>query len=194
MSSKHPDDPDLAAISPDLAEPKSFISETEMAEILDPFKEWHPYFMEALYHPKWKWIDTAFTWIQVKCYIRREQALGKKRRPGVPGEREHWLTYWTVFAFFTLQDYYSGWLTANFPPFYLLKMLFLVLLALPTSGVSEKCFYLVVSPILSKLDDTFTRYNVERLEPLSSTQASATSSSEFSQEGDDEISDPDVSA
>lgn len=73
MSSKHPDDPDLAAISPDLAEPKSFISETEMAEILDPFKEWHPYFMEALYHPKWKWIDTAFTWIQVKCYIRREQ-------------------------------------------------------------------------------------------------------------------------
>uniref|UniRef100_A0A915AEU0 Receptor expression-enhancing protein n=1 Tax=Parascaris univalens TaxID=6257 RepID=A0A915AEU0_PARUN len=73
MLSKHPDDPDLVAVSPELAEPKSFISETEQAEILDPFKEWHPYFMEALYHPKWKWIDTAFSWIQVKCCIRREQ-------------------------------------------------------------------------------------------------------------------------
>ncbi|VDK55990.1 unnamed protein product [Anisakis simplex] len=159
----------------DLTEPKSFYSETELAEAIDPFREWHPYFMKNLYNPKWRWIDDIFNWIQIHFYVRREQvkrhmqqpsrncfqALGKKRRVGIPGEREHWLAYWTVFSFFTLQDYYSGWLTANFPPFYLLKMLFLVLLALPTSGVSEKCYYRFVCPLLSKLDDTFNKYNVE---------------------------------
>ncbi|VDM44824.1 unnamed protein product [Toxocara canis] len=122
MSDKHSDDRGSPTAPSDLVEPKSFVSETELAEVLDPFKEWHPYFMEALYQPRWQWIDSFFKWLQEKCCVRREQALGKKRRIGVPGEREHWLTYWTVFAFFTLQDYYSGWLTASFPPFYLLKV------------------------------------------------------------------------
>ncbi|KHN82858.1 Receptor expression-enhancing protein 5 [Toxocara canis] len=231
MSDKHSDDRGSPTAPSDLVEPKSFVSETELAEVLDPFKEWHPYFMEALYQPRWQWIDSFFKWLQEKCCVRREQifysvifstialiilqnfdpficslvsyfypayattkALGKKRRIGVPGEREHWLTYWTVFAFFTLQDYYSGWLTASFPPFYLLKMLFLVLLALPTSGVSEKCYYLVVAPLLSKIDDAFIKYNVERTESLSSTQSTGTNSSEYSEEKDDETGEPDVSA
>ncbi|VDK70137.1 unnamed protein product [Litomosoides sigmodontis] len=79
-------------------------------------------------------------------------------------QREHWLIYWIVFGFLTLQDYYTEWLTKLFSPLLLLKveesdyeihMLFLMLLALPQTGIAELCYYNVVVPILSVVNDTF---------------------------------------
>ncbi|VDM11712.1 unnamed protein product [Wuchereria bancrofti] len=77
---------------------------------------------------------------------------GRKRR-------EHWLIYWIVFSFFTLQDYYTEWLTKFFSPLLLLKMLFLMLLALPQTGLAKLCYHNVVVPILSIVNDAFVKYN-----------------------------------
>ncbi|CAG9532449.1 unnamed protein product [Cercopithifilaria johnstoni] len=74
-------------------------------------------------------------------------------------QRKHWLIYWIVFAFFTLQDYYIEWLTKFFSPLLLLKMLFLMLLALPNAGIAELCYYNIVVPMLSVVNDTFVKYN-----------------------------------
>uniref|UniRef100_A0A915PNH3 Receptor expression-enhancing protein n=1 Tax=Setaria digitata TaxID=48799 RepID=A0A915PNH3_9BILA len=74
-------------------------------------------------------------------------------------QRKHWLIYWIVFSFFTLQDYYTEWLTKLFSPFLLLKMLFLMLLALPQTGVAELCHYNIVVPMLSVVKDAFVKYN-----------------------------------
>ncbi|EFO28453.1 hypothetical protein LOAG_00049 [Loa loa] len=74
-------------------------------------------------------------------------------------QREHWLIYWIVFSFFTLQDYHSEWLTMLLSPFLLLKMLFLMLLALPQTGMAELCYYNIVVPMLSVINDTFVKYN-----------------------------------
>lgn len=47
-------------------------------------------------------------------------------------QREHWLIYWIVFSFFTLQDYYTEWLTKLFSPFLLLKVVIDLIMKLPT--------------------------------------------------------------
>ncbi|VDN84049.1 unnamed protein product [Brugia pahangi] len=74
-------------------------------------------------------------------------------------QREHWLIYWIVFSFFTLQDYYTEWLTKIFSPLLLLKMLFLMLLALPQTGMAKLCYHNVVVPVLSIINDAFIKYN-----------------------------------
>uniref|UniRef100_A0A158Q781 Receptor expression-enhancing protein n=1 Tax=Elaeophora elaphi TaxID=1147741 RepID=A0A158Q781_9BILA len=74
-------------------------------------------------------------------------------------KREHWLIYWIVLSFFTLQDYYTEWLTRLFTPLLLLKMLFMMLLALPQTGIAELCYYNIVVPTLSIVNDTFVKYN-----------------------------------
>ncbi|KAL3985351.1 TB2/DP1 HVA22 family protein [Acanthocheilonema viteae] len=96
-------------------------------------------------------------------------------------QREHWLIYWIVFAFFILQDYYTEWLTQFFSPFLLLKMLFLMLLALPQTGVAELCYYNIVVPMLSILNDTFVKYN-RRNSDVANLTANA---SEISKENDE---------
>ncbi|KAI6217385.1 Receptor expression-enhancing protein [Aphelenchoides fujianensis] len=46
-----------------------------------------------------------------------------------------WLTYWTVFAFFSLVDYFANWVLCYFPLYWLAKILFLLYLYLPyTNG------------------------------------------------------------
>ncbi|KAM3717291.1 Receptor expression-enhancing protein [Dirofilaria immitis] len=74
-------------------------------------------------------------------------------------QRKHWLIYWIVFSFVTLQDYYMEWLTKLFSPLFLLKMLFLMLLALPQTGVAELCYCDIVVPVLSIVNNAFLKYN-----------------------------------
>ncbi|VDK61996.1 unnamed protein product [Onchocerca ochengi] len=79
---------------------------------------------------------------------------------GAHEQCKHWLIYWIVFSFFTLQDYYTEWLTKLFSPLLLLKvMLFLMLLALPKTGIAELCHYNIVVPMLSVVNNAFVKYN-----------------------------------
>uniref|UniRef100_A0A8R1XY07 Receptor expression-enhancing protein n=1 Tax=Onchocerca volvulus TaxID=6282 RepID=A0A8R1XY07_ONCVO len=81
-------------------------------------------------------------------------------KSGAHEQCKHWLIYWIVFSFFTLQDYYTEWLTKLFSPLLLLKvMLFLMLLALPKTGIAELCHYNIVVPMLSVVNNAFVKYN-----------------------------------
>ncbi|VBB25847.1 unnamed protein product [Acanthocheilonema viteae] len=142
---------------------------------------WHQFlFNKILYNKDYIHINEAFCFIERKIVIKREQSLtihkNKARK-----QREHWLIYWIVFAFFILQDYYTEWLTQFFSPFLLLKMLFLMLLALPQTGVAELCYYNIVVPMLSILNDTFVKYN-RRNSDVANLTANA---SEISKENDE---------
>ncbi|VDN17434.1 unnamed protein product [Gongylonema pulchrum] len=76
----------------------------------------------VLYNRDYGYIDATFRFIQRHTSITREQVqcLSAHKR-GMRKRRKHWLIYWTVFSFFTLQDYYTECLTRLFPPLLLLK-------------------------------------------------------------------------
>lgn len=55
-----------------------------------------------------------------------------------------WLTYWVVFAFFSLVDVFSGFLMKLIPFYFILKIIFLVWLFMPNTQGCYYVYYFVI--------------------------------------------------
>jgi receptor expression-enhancing protein 5/6 len=59
-------------------------------------------------------------------------------------EDKQWLTYWVVFACFTIIDMFSGYLLKFIPFYFFLKIVFLIWLFMPNSQGSYIIYHLLV--------------------------------------------------
>uniref|UniRef100_A0A915E4D1 Receptor expression-enhancing protein n=1 Tax=Ditylenchus dipsaci TaxID=166011 RepID=A0A915E4D1_9BILA len=70
-----------------------------------------------------------------------------------------WLIYWTVFASFSLVDFFAEWLMSYFPVYWLFKAPFLLYLAMPQTRGAITLYSHVVNPVISKLEDIWQSYS-----------------------------------
>ncbi|GMR61533.1 hypothetical protein PMAYCL1PPCAC_31728, partial [Pristionchus mayeri] len=63
-----------------------------------------------------------------------------------------WLTYWTVFGFLCVIDFWADSIMGYFPFFYLLKAVFLMYLYLPQTNGAEYLYTKYVDPAVTKFD------------------------------------------
>ncbi|GMS98289.1 hypothetical protein PENTCL1PPCAC_20464, partial [Pristionchus entomophagus] len=63
-----------------------------------------------------------------------------------------WLTYWTVFGFLCVIDFFADTIMGIFPIFYLSKAVFLMYLYLPQTNGAEFCYTNYVDPAVTKFD------------------------------------------
>jgi len=73
-----------------------------------------------------------------------------------------WLTYWVVFAVFSIVEYFADFIVGWFPLYWLIKCLFLVWLMIPTELNGSLILYKrIVRPYFLKhhndIDETLTR-------------------------------------
>uniref|UniRef100_F1LBN9 Receptor expression-enhancing protein n=1 Tax=Ascaris suum TaxID=6253 RepID=F1LBN9_ASCSU len=64
-----------------------------------------------------------------------------------------WLTYWTVFAFFSLLDFFAHVIMDVIPLYWLAKMIFLLYLSLPQTFGAAKLYVYYVDPAVTKFDE-----------------------------------------
>jgi len=63
-----------------------------------------------------------------------------------------WLTYWIVFAFFSLVESFTDFFLFWIPFYYLFKMLMLIWLYLPQTRGADVVFKRVIDPLLTKYE------------------------------------------
>lgn len=70
-----------------------------------------------------------------------------------PGKNDdtEFLTYWVVYAFFTILEFWSSLLVNWVPAYWLLKTLFFLYLAFPSTGGANLIYSSVLKPISSKI-------------------------------------------
>ncbi|GMT28033.1 hypothetical protein PFISCL1PPCAC_19330, partial [Pristionchus fissidentatus] len=68
-----------------------------------------------------------------------------------------WLTYWTVFGFMCVIDFFADSIMGYFPFFYLAKAVFLAYLYLPQTNGAEYCYTKYVDPAVTKFDAWFAQ-------------------------------------
>lgn len=88
-----------------------------------------------------------FTGFAYPCYMSYKAVLTAEKE-----DDTHWLTYWTVFAVFSLIDFFSERIMSVFPFYWVLKCLFMAWLFLPMTRGADQVFARVVIPIMSKVD------------------------------------------
>uniref|UniRef100_A0A5S6QZP9 Receptor expression-enhancing protein n=1 Tax=Trichuris muris TaxID=70415 RepID=A0A5S6QZP9_TRIMR len=66
------------------------------------------------------------------------------------GDDTQWLTYWTIFALFSLLDFFSEKIVGIFPIYWLLKCVFFLWLYLPVYKGAEKLYSTWVRPLANK--------------------------------------------
>ncbi|KAH7726977.1 TB2/DP1 proteinHVA22 family protein [Aphelenchoides avenae] len=69
-----------------------------------------------------------------------------------------WLIYWTVFASFSLLDFFAEGIMGIFPIYWLAKACFLLYLALPQTRGAIKLYVKVVDPLCTKLEALVVNY------------------------------------
>uniref|UniRef100_A0A1I7YRE4 Receptor expression-enhancing protein n=1 Tax=Steinernema glaseri TaxID=37863 RepID=A0A1I7YRE4_9BILA len=69
-----------------------------------------------------------------------------------------WLIYWTVFAFFSIVDFFAESIMGIFPAYWLLKAAFLVYLYLPQTNGAKHFFDSYVDPTITQIDNIITNY------------------------------------
>jgi hypothetical protein len=62
-----------------------------------------------------------------------------------------WLVYWTTFASFSLLDFFAENICHVFPVYWLVKLLFLLYLALPQTNGAHRMYVNYVDPAFDKL-------------------------------------------
>lgn len=70
----------------------------------------------------------------------------------------HWLTYWTVFAVFSIVDFFSESIMGFLPLYWVGKTVFLLYIALPQTGGALKLYTDYVDPAVTKMDEYFAKY------------------------------------
>ncbi|KAI6179161.1 Receptor expression-enhancing protein [Aphelenchoides besseyi] len=63
-----------------------------------------------------------------------------------------WLTYWTVFASFSLVDFWADRICSWFPFYWLAKAVFLLYLSMPQTNGAQRLYIRVVDPAVSAID------------------------------------------
>lgn len=69
-----------------------------------------------------------------------------------------WLVYWTVFAAFSMFDFFAEAICRYFPVYWLLKALFLVYLSSPQTKGASRLYERVVDPAVTKIDALIQKY------------------------------------
>ncbi|KHN81327.1 Receptor expression-enhancing protein 5 [Toxocara canis] len=72
-----------------------------------------------------------------------------------------WLTYWTVFAFFSLLDFFAHAIMDVVPLYWLAKVIFLLYLALPQTFGATKIYIYYVDPAVAKLEEALAKKSRE---------------------------------
>lgn len=80
----------------------------------------------------------------------------KAIRTSAKEDDTQWLTYWTVFASFSLLDFFSEAFMSILPIYWLAKVLFLLYLAMPHTRGAENMYTNYVDPAFAKLDTLLT--------------------------------------
>lgn len=65
---------------------------------------------------------------------------------------KYWLTYWVVFAFFSLVDVFSGFLMKLIPFYFILKIVFLVWLFMPNTQGCYYVYYFVIIKLFKHVE------------------------------------------
>ena len=76
------------------------------------------------------------------CY-KSVQALKTERKD----DDKQWLTYWTVFALFTIADLYAHWILTWVPYYWLVKLCFLIYLFNPVTMGAVQIYETILSPL-----------------------------------------------
>ncbi|VDM39191.1 unnamed protein product [Toxocara canis] len=69
-----------------------------------------------------------------------------------------WLIYWTVFASFSLVDFFAELVMKYFPIYWVLKALFLLYLYLPQTSGALTVYENVIDPAITKIDQFIEKY------------------------------------
>jgi receptor expression-enhancing protein 5/6 len=64
----------------------------------------------------------------------------------------HWLTYWVVFACFSIIDTFSGFLLKLLPFYFFFKIIFLIWLFMPNSKGSHLIYHLIVVKLFKTVE------------------------------------------
>lgn len=65
---------------------------------------------------------------------------------------KYWLTYWVVFAFFSLVDVFSGFLMKLIPFYFIFKIIFLVWLFMPNTQGCYYIYYFVIVKLFKHVE------------------------------------------
>lgn len=65
---------------------------------------------------------------------------------------KHWLTYWVVFACFTIVDVFSGFLLKFIPFYFFIKIIFLIWLFMPNSKGCNVVYHLLVVRVFKSFE------------------------------------------
>ncbi|KAJ2822747.1 ER membrane protein DP1/Yop1 [Coemansia sp. 'formosensis'] len=68
-----------------------------------------------------------------------------------PGKEDdmQWLTYWVVFGFCNVAEYFTGFVTYWIPFYYVFKLGFLVWLMMPATRGAEKLYVSTIKPVVA---------------------------------------------
>ncbi|KAJ2488631.1 ER membrane protein DP1/Yop1 [Coemansia sp. RSA 2050] len=68
-----------------------------------------------------------------------------------PGKEDdvQWLTYWVVFGFCNVAEYFTGLLTYWIPFYYVFKLGFLIWLMMPSTRGAEKLYLSTIKPVVA---------------------------------------------
>ena len=67
-------------------------------------------------------------------------------------EDKYWLTYWVVFALFTIVDLFSGFLMKLIPFYFIMKIIFLIWLFMPNTKGCYYIYYFIVVKLFKHLE------------------------------------------
>ena len=70
-----------------------------------------------------------------------------------------WLIYWCVFASFSLLDFFANAIMSWVPIYFVVKVMFLLYLALPQTKGAIRIYYKYVNPAITKIDAIIANYS-----------------------------------
>lgn len=79
-------------------------------------------------------------------------------RTEIKEDDTQWLTYWTVFASFSLLDFFSESIMSVLPIYWLVKVAFLLYLALPQTNGSIHLYHSALEPFVAKVEAYMSKY------------------------------------
>ncbi|CAJ0946578.1 unnamed protein product, partial [Mesorhabditis belari] len=80
------------------------------------------------------------------------------------GDDTQWLIYWTVFASFSMLDFFTDSLLHYFPFYYVAKVIFLLYLYLPQTRGALFFYSSIIDPAITTIDQWLNSRNITSME------------------------------